>query len=167
MLKDIRFSINHDPDRYCRASNGEAGEAILLKAPPTQVPQGRVGRLGSAKLPLPHLSCCREQLCVCLQLTVRHLLTTHTAQPGTFRSLHGPQSTERPESSRSSLGLTAVPPPHRDMAALCNTLLKFSGKVRKYMMWKMPAWETRRQRATPLAPRWATSAGLLSLFLRT
>ena len=146
MLKDVRFSINHDPDRYCRASKGEASEAILLKAPTTHVPQGRVGRLGSAKLPLPHLSCCREQPSVCLQLTARHLLTTHAAQPGMFCTLHGPQSTERPESSRCSLGLTAVPPPHRNTAALCNNLPKFSSKVRKYMMWKMPAWETRRQR---------------------
>lgn len=56
-LKDIRFLINHHPDRYCRASKGKAGAgATALEAPSDAGPPGNPLRYGRS---LEKLKLCR------------------------------------------------------------------------------------------------------------
>lgn len=144
MLKDAGFQCI----RTLTGIVGHQRERLAAVLPrtvlPRPLPHGPLGRWKARphQRPPPHLSCRREQPSVCLQLTER---LRCRGTPRTFVPLPLRASISGDRKLGSSLGPTAVPPSHREAAALHNNLLKLPSQGRKCTMWKMKPGDRRQQ----------------------
>lgn len=160
MLKDTGFQCI----RTLTGIVGHQRERLAAVLPrtvlPRPLPHGPLGRWKARphQRPPPHLSCRREQPSVCLQLTER---LRCRGTPRTFVPLPLRASISGDRKLGSSLGPTAVPPSHREAAALHNNLLKLPSQGRKCTMWKMKPGDRRQQLLwhRPQAPSHAEGDG--------